>query len=196
MADVRALYVVGNSLITRLSQTYANYTWPDGEPLECKFQLAGSAELVDKPSFVKGVVFFLYRVQQSQHSGQNPATKGFHAARPPLTLDLHFLLFPWGGNAKEEAYLLAWTMRELANRPLLGPGDLVGGGFAEDEAVLFTMGELSNEDLMRIWDAIDPPYRISMPYIARVVQLDLDAPPEGKPVLTRKLVFETPLEQP
>lgn len=190
MADVRAIHVVGNALVTRLGQTFAGSAWPGNDKPECKFQLVGSAELVDKPTFVKGVVFFLYRVQQSQHAGQSPGSRGSHDIRPPLVLDLHFLMFPWGGNSKEESYLLAWTMRELANRPVLGPGDLVGGGFADDEAVHVTLGELSNEDLMRIWDAIDPPYRISVPYIARVVQLGLDAPPTGAPVVVRKLQFE------
>ena len=53
-----------------------------------------------------------------------------------------------------------------------------------------TLGELSNEDLMRIWDAIDPSYRVSVPYVARVVQLDLEPSQEGAPVVAQMLVVE------
>ena len=86
--------------------------------------------------------------------------------------------------------MLAWTMRMLESRPLVGPGDLIDGGFGPDESVQIVLGELSNEDLMRIWDAIQPPYRLSVPYVARVVQIDLQELPEARPVVTRKLVFE------
>ena len=34
--------------------------------------------------------------------------------------------------------------------------------------------ELSKEDLMRIWDTIDPAYRLSVSYIARLVRIDPD----------------------
>ena len=34
--------------------------------------------------------------------------------------------------------------------------------------------ELTTEDVMRIWDALDPAYRISVSYVARVVRLDPD----------------------
>ena len=81
------------------------------------------------------------------------------------------------------------TIRELAQHPTIGRGDL-GDGFARGESVQITLGELSNEDLMRIWDAIDPSYRVSVPYVARVVQLDLEPSQEGAPVVAQMLVVE------
>jgi hypothetical protein len=177
-----------------LNRAYEHFTWP-GEPADakpsCVFQLASSQDLIDKPKFTPGVVFFLYRVKPDEHARHTPPGGRAGRGRPPLSLNLHYLMFPWAEGAREEAYLLAWTMRMLESTPVLGPGDLAGSAFSPDEAVQIVPGELSNEDLMRIWDAIDPPYRVSVPYVARVVQIDLEPLPEEKPVVTRKLVFET-----
>lgn len=191
MADVRAIHAVGSALITRLGREYDAYQWPGNaaDKPTCLFQLAGAADLTQQPTFSTGVVFFLYRVQPNQHARMNVARSSASSGRPSLALDLHYLMFPWGSNAQDEALLLAWTMRALEASPVFGPGDLPEGGFQEGEAVQFILGDLSNEDLMRIWDAIDPPYRLSVPYIARVVHLDLDPPTEGAPVVTRKMIF-------
>ncbi len=188
MADVRAIYAVGSSLVTRLERSYDAYAWPGGDKPACSFQLVGAGELSKATALKKGVVFFLYRVQRSQ-SARPAVGAAADTGRLSLPLDLHYLVFPWGDSAQEEAHALAWTMRELARHPTIGPGDL-GDGFAAWESVQLTLGELSNEDLMRIWDAIDPPYRLSVPYVARGVQIDIDAPLEGAPVVARKLVFE------
>jgi hypothetical protein len=184
MADVRGIYAVGNALVTRLERSYDAYTWPSGDKPACSFQLVGASELSKATALKKGVVFFLYRVQRSQ------GTRGTaDASRVSLLLDLHYLVFPWGDSAQEEAHALAWTIRELAQHPTIGRGDL-GDGFAREESVQITLGELSNEDLMRIWDAIDPSYRVSVPYVARVVQLDLEPSQEGAPVVAQMLVVE------
>ena len=49
--------------------------------------------------------------------------------------------------------------------------------------------ELSTEDVMRIWDALDPPYRLSVSYIARLVRLDPDAQRQARPVVTPRLDY-------
>lgn len=191
VADVRAIHAVGSALIARLGREFEASVWPGAaaDKPSCSFQLAGSADLVQSPTFASGVVFFLYRVQPNQHARMNVARASASTGRPSLALDLHYLMIPWATSAQDEALLLAWTMRALEARPVFAAGDLADGGFAEGEAVQFILGDLSNEDLMRIWDAIDPPYRVSVPYIARVIHLDLDPPAEGAPVVVRRLVF-------
>jgi hypothetical protein len=173
-----------------LNRAYEGFAWPGSNKPSCTFQLAASHALLGTPSFSPGVVLYLYRVVPNEHARHSPRDTLAGRARPPLSLDLHYLVFPWVELASDEAYLIAWTMRMLESRPVLGPGDLADGGFREDEVVHVIPGELNNEDLMRIWDAIEPPYRLSVPYIARVVQIDLEPMPEARPVIARKLVFE------
>lgn len=192
MADVRAIYAVGSSLITWLNRAYDAFEWP-GDPKDkpsCSFQLVSSQELTGTPKLSPGVIFFLYRVLPNQHA-RHPSPRTTSASgRTSLALDLHYLVFPWVDTAQKESLLLAWTMRALESHPVIGPGDLVDGGFTEGQGVQIVLGELSNEDLMRIWDAVEPAYRLSVPYIARVVQIDLDSLPDARPVVARELVFK------
>lgn len=190
MADVRAIYAVGSSLVAWLNRAYDRFEWPGpgAEKPSCSFQLASSYDLTGTPKLTPGVILFLYRVQLSQHARTLPPRS--NTGRSALPLDLHYLLFPWVENAQHEALLLAFTMRALESHPVFGPGDLADGGFSESEGVQVTLGELSNEDLMRIWDALEPAYRLSVPYVARVVQLDLEPDVEARPVVVRDLTFE------
>lgn len=192
MADVRAIYAVGNSLVTRLNHAFNRSTWPASPKPTCSFQLVGGKDLVGAtPALTQGVLFFLYRVIWNEHARHRPRQGASDVHRPPVPLDLHYLVVPWADEAQIEQALLGWTIRELESHPVLGPGDLVDGGFGDDEAVQLTPGELSHEDMMRIWDALDPPFRVSLPYVARVVQIDLETEPDHPPVVARKLVFES-----
>jgi hypothetical protein len=50
--------------------------------------------------------------------------------------------------------------------------------------------ELTTEDMMRIWDALDPPCRLSVSYIARLVRLDPDTmEAAGPPVVARRFAY-------
>ena len=99
------------------------------------------------------------------------------AARPtPLGLDLHFLLSAWAGNARDEHTIVAWAIRQLHMFPILDASSLSPeAGWGTNEVIQIIPAELSTEDVMRIWDALDPPYRLSVSYIARLVRLDPDA---------------------
>jgi hypothetical protein len=46
--------------------------------------------------------------------------------------------------------------------------------------------------LMRIWDALEPSYRLSLSYSARVVRIDPDAVPGGLPVVARNFTMTGP----
>ncbi len=50
--------------------------------------------------------------------------------------------------------------------------------------------ELSTEDVMRIWDAIEPAYRLSASYVARVVRIEPDEDLESfAPVVARRDLY-------
>ena len=52
------------------------------------------------------------------------------------------------------------------------------------------VGQLSNEEMFRIWDVLPNNYQISVPYCARIVRIDSELDQrEGGPVLTRELDF-------
>lgn len=194
MANVFAIHSVGNSIATFLRNSYR--TEIDGRTMpECLFEQVSSGELAgnlaDAPT---RITLFLYRVLVNEHSRQTRRVGATSDQRAPLNLDLHYLMTAWAGNALDEQVTLTWAMRQMHEAPVLDASSLSpDGGWARDEVVQIIPAELSTEDLMRIWDALEPPYRLSVSYVARVVRLDPDAADdtEFRPVVAQRLVYGT-----
>jgi Pvc16 N-terminal domain len=83
-------------------------------------------------------------------------------------------------------------MRQLHLFPLLDASSLSPqAGWSADEVVHIVPAELPVEDIMRIWDAIEKPYRLSTSYVARVVRLDPDTSSEARPVVATRFSYGT-----
>jgi hypothetical protein len=81
-------------------------------------------------------------------------------------------------------------MSQLHRHPILDVSSLTEeGGWRNDDLVQIIPAELSNEDLMRVWDALAPSYRLSLSYIARVVRIDAADAETGLPVVAKRLEF-------
>jgi|SRR5436190_3841974 len=125
----------------------------------------------------QGVSLLLYRVY---HDGNQRTAPGRVVSgrrqRPMLALDLHFLLTAWARSASRQHEIAGWMIRVLEDNPTLPPNllnayrpDVFGPG----EAVEVTLGELSTEDLFRIWEVmINHVYQLSIPYVARTVLVE------------------------
>jgi len=59
--------------------------------------------------------------------------------------------------------------------------------FRPDETVEIILNDLSNEDLFRIWDILDVPYRLSIPYRVRNVRIEAGETVTGEGVVERRL---------
>jgi hypothetical protein len=119
---------------------------------------------------------YLYRVTMNEYLRNVPRINQTFEDAAPLAVDLHYLLTVWANNALAEHTILAWAMRELYRRPILDKSSLSSeADWGTADVIQLIPAELSNEDIMRIWDALEPPYHLSVSYIARVVRIDLDA---------------------
>jgi hypothetical protein len=142
-----------------------------------------------------GVSLFLYRVTVNGVQRTPPAKPlpGGRQRRTQLPLELHFLLTPWAKDASLEQLILGWMMRALEDTPVLPAGILntvIPGVFDTDETVEIVVGQLTNEEMFRIWDVLPISYQISVPYCARIVRIDSELDRrEAGPVLTRELDF-------
>ena len=147
------------------------------------FDVAGTASIIKVPV----LSIFLVRVEVNQVTRAAWSAAGSDDGRSHLPLDLHFLLTPWATNAEHEQRILGSAMRCLDERPILS-GTLLDttnpGGFAIDEALQIVPGDLGPDGIMRIWDTLEVSYRLSVPYLVRIVRIDSDAAPAGPPVLT------------
>lgn len=116
---------------------------------------------------------FLYRVDFNKTMRAAWAGVTAHDGRSHLPLDLHYLLTPWGDNAEAEGAILGRAMQCLDATPILsGPLLHQAGEWSPNEEVHLLMDELSTEAVMRTFDSLATDYRISVPYIARVIRLD------------------------
>lgn len=184
MANVFAIHSVGNSIVTFLRNTYPQEVAGQAMP-DCGFELVSSGELAEPGGDGTRLGLYLYRVTVNEHCRQQ--RHGAQEKVPPLGLDLHYLLMAWGGNARDEQLPLAWAMRQLYQYPILDASSLSPeAGWGNDEIIQIIPSELPTEDMMRIWDALDPAYRLSVSYIVRLVRIDPEAQADAKPVVASR----------
>lgn len=172
MADIHAIQTSCDSVVRLLQESYRSDLI---EPqLNLQFEVYGTEDF--KNHMASGVSLFLYRVyvNQNQRAPLVRAADG-QTRRPSLPLDLHFFLTVWAAKASLQHAILGWAMRSLEDRPVL-PASLLNGVrrnvFRDDETVEIVAGQLTNEELMRIWDDLPAEYHLSVPYIARVVRIE------------------------
>ena len=102
----------------------------------------------------------------------------------------------WSDTPLKEQQLLAWTMRELHQRPVLDRSVLGGAGaFTDADRIQLTPEELTLDDMSKLWTMLTPPYRPSLTYVARNVPIDLDAFDEYPPVVATRFGFTGAAEE-
>lgn len=142
--------------------------------------------------FVTGVTdqvsLFLYRVDvdRSRRHMALPRPDPRDPRRHSLSLELRYLLTVWGSTAESEQAMLSACMRILDESAILS-GDLLDPAYPWRDGfeIQLALESLSNEDMFRIWDAFEPSYHLSVPYLARVALLDPVIEPEAPLVESR-----------
>lgn len=197
MANIAAIRSVGSSLAEYLNNAYRAAAFPPGvaKP-NCTFTTVSSGQLQtqeDPSNQAVQALIFLYRSAIDAHL-RNAGRQLTPDMQPvPLSVDLHYLISFWSTSADAEHLALAWTMRQLHTTPLLDATILSADARWEpDEIVHLIPAELSNEDMMRIWDALRPDFRLSVAYIARVVRIDPDEIAETRPVVASRFNYAVP----
>ncbi len=187
MANLFSIHSVGNSLVTFLRNSY-----PESLRAEhaCEFRLLSSGELRDADNFGTTLSLYLYRVTMNEHLRNSGRINDPADVNVPLAVNLHFLMTAWAASALTEHTILAWAMRQLYLHPMLTSSSLSPeAGWGPDDFVHVIPAELSTEDIMRIWDALEPSYRLSVSYIARVVRIDADTPRDIRPIAATQFQF-------
>lgn len=186
MSNVRALHSVGDSLATWLSNAYPSDMQTD---FPCTFTLASSAAMGDGKFQDATLTLFLYRVTMNQHLRSARRSADPMELSIPLSIDLHYLLTVWTDDVAREHTILAWTMLQLQQHPVFDASSLAPtAGWSVGEHVQVLPEELPPDEIMRLWDSLDPSYRLSVSYTARVVRIEGDSV-RGRPVVERELLL-------
>lgn len=200
MALLGAVHSVGASLAAHLGQAHqlqrqVEQALPVEQQMlpDCSFAQLSSAQLSNAFSpNGNQITLYLYRIGIDRHlrTSADPRTPQEPESRP-LGLELHYLITAWAGTASAEHTLMSWAMREIHMAPTLDRARLQPAHlWRRDESVQVTPSELGHEDMMRIWDALTPSYRLSVSYIARVVRVDTAVQPAAGPVLATRFDIE------
>jgi len=144
----------------------------------------------------EGVSLYLYRVGTSSRRNL-PSRLGPNGERyrPPLPIDLYYLLTTWAKTPEKQQRLLGWCLRELGDTPILPAGLLNHYGpepdtFQPHETVELVFEPLSLQDLASLWEPLKPHLQVSATYVARMVTIEstLQATDAGA-VQTREFDF-------
>ena len=125
------------------------------------------------------LTIFLFEVAEDPSARNKPRLRGTQTppnvtiSKPPMALVLRYLVTAWGGDRQTEHRLLGCAMQALYDGALIAQPDLRGVGLVNTTEVLkVTLLPLTLEERTRVWYSMQRPYRLSLYYEIRVVNLD------------------------
>jgi Pvc16 N-terminal domain len=190
LAEFHAIQVTCDAVMRLLQESYRPDLIEPSSSLQ--FEVYGTEDF--KSHMAQGVSLFLYRVHVNT-TQRSPLVKDpvGNMRRQLLPLDLHCFITVWAPKASLQHAILGWAMRLLEDNPVISSSLLNGvreETFRGDETVELVVGQLTNEELMRIWDDLGTEYQLSVPYVARVVRIEsLYEMAEGEPVRQRRFEY-------
>jgi hypothetical protein len=176
MASTLGILATANAIKSHLESSFANF---DAVLFDSKpnvylvrpedFGRAGQGAQLSRPA----VGIFVYRVEINHATRAGWSAEGHIDGRSHLPLDIHFLVSALGKSADQEIGLLGMVTGALEERPVLSPPQLdQKAGFAPGETVQVLFDEVAPDVILRLFEALSATYRVSVPYLARVVRID------------------------
>jgi len=107
--------------------------------------------------------------------------------KPPMALLLRYLLTPFGADAPSVHRMIGKAMQVLYDDSILDGLQLQGGLAGDTDTLKVTLAPMTLEERTRVWWAIQKPYRLSLNYEVRVVNLEAIASRRVEVVRSRTL---------
>jgi hypothetical protein len=190
MNDYSIIADLGDSLVSVLySALNADQQISGLIDSEDRISLESPAELENNNSV--RLSMYLYRVLENPYmKNRFPAEgSGGKTRKTPLALDLYYLLTPLVGTPREQQIVLGKTMQILYDQAILEGPDLSGSSGTTAEEIRLILNPVSLEELTRVWQALEIPYRLSVCYIARVVIVDSQKQQFRQPIVDRRINY-------
>jgi hypothetical protein len=134
---------------------------------------------------------YLYRIVEDPYTKNQlsvPGT-GINLRRPPLTLDLFYLVTPLVGAPREQQIVLGKVMQVFYDRAILSGADLAGALAGTDDVIRMMLNPVSLEETTRIWEALEMSYRLSMCYAVRVAFVDSRRERSSQPIVEKQSTY-------
>lgn len=181
MSGYGAIAAVGKSVERLLNRAFVERQPIEGAEARAVLIRTDDLKPINVPNAIgrNALSIFLYRVDFDRTMRAAWSGVGTGDGRGHLALALHFLLTPWADNAEHEQLILGRAMQAIEFTPTLGGPLLYRPPIpypdepeaSATEAVHLMLEEVSTEALMRTFDSLPTDYRVSVPYVARVVRI-------------------------
>lgn len=123
------------------------------------------------------LTIFLYEIAEDPTSRNRPPVRSLPpdapiSRKPPMALLLRYLITPWGGNEVTQYQMIGRALQVFYDDAIWTGEELTGSLAGTADALQFTLTPLTLDQKSWIWYAIQKPYRLSLNYEVRVVNLD------------------------
>jgi hypothetical protein len=196
MADYSVLAEVGESLAGVLWEEIQLDSQVNGLiDHENRISLESPADLRNNDAVRLSI--YLYRIVEGANSKNQPPIQvdGVKLRKPPLALELFYLITPLVGSPREQQVVLGKVMQVLYDRPILEGADLAGSLAASGEEIRVILKPVELEETTRIWQAMEMSYRLSVVYLVRVAMVDSRREPLIPPVVSSQTQYAAQQKQ-
>lgn len=133
---------------------------------------------------------FLYEIAEDPTSRNRPPVRSqppgpMTSRKPPMALLLRYLITPWGGDQATQHRMLGRALQTFYDDAILDGAQLSGGLAGSVDQLHVTLTPLTLDQKSWVWYAIQKPYRLSLNYEIRVVDLDSAVETPVRPVRSR-----------
>lgn len=194
VAGYQALEAAGSSIVELLNRKFADV--PEAVAAHLQAFLASSNELktmktntgetISQPA----VSVYCYRLTVDKETRPGWSAVGSVDGVPRIPLRMHLLLAAWAANAAEELRWIGLAAQVLESNSILTgvqllPVQVDGSSFSPwqpGDAVQVVTDDLALESMSEAFQALTTEFRLTVPYIARVICLDGPVQPVGERV--------------
>jgi hypothetical protein len=183
--------MANTSVISDVSSTLVN--------LLNKALAPNSAELQDLQTTIKTsparIIVFLFEIVEDAASRNRPFTEvlqpdgSYSSMKPPMALVLKYLMTPVSGDRPTDHLLMGQMLQLFYDNALIKGPDLAGTLAEAHQALKVTLVPITLEERTRVWHAVQQPYRLSVTYDVRVVNLEAAQVERKQPVTERRLQY-------
>jgi hypothetical protein len=140
----------------------------------------------------KKLNLFLYQVLENPHAKNQLWSSTSTAVQqyPSLALNLYYMLTPYARDTLSAHQVLSHAMGLLHDHSIVSGAQLAGTLSVTVEQLAIVLCPMTLEELTRIWNALQSPYRLSVCYEVRIALIESEIRGAVARVSTKIDVFE------
>lgn len=179
MASTDAIAFLGDTIVALLQEGLSGIVAP------ADVLLSTPDQFKDFQPLAPSITIFLYhvRISAEMRNGSSRVLPNGAIRRPPLPLELRFLVTPWTQDTRDAHRIVGAITQLFYDRARLGFGDLLGADVWDvDDTVELVLESLTADEHFSIWEPADIPYKLSLSYLARMVGIESTIVKSAAPV--------------